>query len=59
MLESPVSYAASSVIGDWLREGDNYVVMLPIISNRCRQSRWLVSWHMLGNLQVWPVIVGA
>ena len=35
------------------------MVMLSIISNRCRQSRWLVSWPMLGNLRVWLVIVGA
>jgi hypothetical protein len=59
VLEGLVSYAAWSVIGDWLREGDNYAVMLPIISNRCHQSRWPVSWHILGNSQVWSVIAGA
>jgi hypothetical protein len=57
VLEGLVSYAARSVIGDWLREEDNYMVMLLVISNRCRESRWPVSWHMLGNLQVWSVIV--
>jgi hypothetical protein len=59
VLEGLVNYAAWSVIGDWLREEDNYAVMLPVISNRCRQSRWPVSWHILGNLRVWSVIVGA